>query len=94
MKKVLLASTALVMTAGVAAAQGVELSGYAEIGVKGTEDNFGRSTEVFHHDFDVKITLSGETDNGLTFGATIDLDEASWRQHRPRRQPVVGFRVR
>ena len=75
MKKVLLASTALVMTAGVAAAQGVELSGYAEIGIKGTEDNFGRTATVFHNDFDVKITLSGETDSGLTFGATMDLDE-------------------
>jgi outer membrane protein OmpU len=29
----------------------------------------------FWHDIDVKFTLSGETDNGLTFGATIDLDE-------------------
>jgi outer membrane protein OmpU len=75
MKKVLLASTALVMTAGVAAAQGVELSGYAEIGIKGTEDNWGRTATVFHNDFDVKITLSGETDSGLTFGATMDLDE-------------------
>lgn len=32
------------------------------------------STE-FHSDLDVRFTLSGETDNGLTFGATIDLDE-------------------
>ena len=33
MKKVLLASTALVATSGFAMAQGVELSGYAEIGL-------------------------------------------------------------
>ncbi len=72
MKKVLLASTALAMTAGVASAQGVELSGYAEIGIKDNGDEI-----VFHNDIDVTFTLSGETDNGLTFGATIDLDEVT-----------------
>lgn len=69
MKKVLLASTALAMTAGMAAAE-VSLSGYAEIGIADNDtDTF------FHSDLDVTFTLSGETDNGLTFGATIDLDE-------------------
>ena len=29
----------------------------------------------FFSDLDIRFTLSGETDNGLTFGATIDLDE-------------------
>jgi outer membrane protein OmpU len=70
MKKVLLASTALAMTAGMAAAE-VTLSGYAEIGVA----DRGDGEWVFHDDFDVKFTLSGETDGGLQFGATIDLDE-------------------
>lgn len=70
MKKVLFATTALVATAGVAAAE-VSLSGSAEIGILG-----GDSIDTqFFHDFDVKFTLSGETDNGLTFGATMDLDE-------------------
>ena len=71
MKKVLLASTALAMTAGMAAAD-VSLSGYAEIGVKDNGEEI-----VFHNDFDVKFTLSGETETGLVFGATIDLDEVS-----------------
>ena len=74
MKKVLLASTALVATSGVAAADDnlqVGLSGYAEIGIF---DN-GVTDAQFHSDFDIKFSLSGETDNGLTFGATIDLDE-------------------
>jgi outer membrane protein OmpU len=53
-----------------AAAQGVSLSGYAEIGVKDNDTDV-----VFHHDLDVTFTLSGETDAGLAFGATIDLDE-------------------
>jgi outer membrane protein OmpU len=69
MKKVLLASTALALTAGMAAAE-VTLSGYAEIGVADNGDD-----TRFHSDLDVKFTLSGETDGGLQFGATIDLDE-------------------
>ena len=70
MKKVLLGTTALVMTAGVAAAD-VTFSGYAEIGIF---DNDSDDVQ-FHHDIDVKFSLSGESDNGLSFGATIDLDE-------------------
>ena len=73
MKKVLFATTALVASAGIASAQGVELSGSAEMGIIG-----GSAIETqFHHDIDVKFSMSGETDNGLTFGATIDLDEVS-----------------
>ncbi len=76
MKKVLFATTALVASAGMAAADahtGVSLSGSAEIGIVGGSRY---ADEVqFHSDIDVKFSLSGETDNGLTFGATIDLDE-------------------
>jgi len=70
MKKVLFATTALVASAGIAAAE-VKLSGWGEMGIIG-----GDNIETqFHGDIDVKFSLSGETDNGLTFGATIDLDE-------------------
>ncbi len=70
MKKTLLTTTAIVAFAGAASAE-VSLSGYAEMGIKG-----GSNMETqFHNDIDVKFSLSGETDNGLTFGATIDLDE-------------------
>ncbi|MEZ5911218.1 MAG: porin [Paracoccaceae bacterium] len=72
MKKLLLASTALVGFAGAAAAE-VALSGYAEIGIKG---GTGMETQ-FHNDIDVTFSMSGETDNGLQFGATIDLDEVN-----------------
>lgn len=76
MKKVLFATTALVASAGIASAQGVELSGSAEMGIYGGDRFDGTSIELqFWTDIDVKFTLSGETDNGLTFGATIDLDE-------------------
>ena len=70
MKKVLFATTALVASAGIAAAD-VTLSGWGEMGIIG-----GDNIETqYHGDIDVKFSLSGETDNGLTFGATIDLDE-------------------
>ena len=72
MKKILFATTALVATAGVAAAE-VSLTGFAEMGVV---DGDHLSTAQFHSDIDVTFNLSGEADNGLTFGATIDLDEA------------------
>ncbi|MDJ0824989.1 MAG: porin [Rhodobacter sp.] len=77
MKKVLFATTALVASAGIASAQGVEVTGYAEMGIFGGEDATGASIETqFHTDIDVTFTMSGETDNGLTFGASIDLDES------------------
>lgn len=73
MKKVLFATTALVATAGVASAE-VALSGQAEMGF--IVDSDADEEFQFHTDIDVTFTLSGETDNGLTFGATIDLDES------------------
>ena len=71
MKKVLFATTALVAFAGAAAAE-VSLSGYAEMGIK---DN--GSDIVFHTDIDATFKMSGETDNGLSFGASVDLDEVN-----------------
>lgn len=41
----------------------------------GVVDGDHLSTAQFHTDIDVTFNLSGEADNGLTFGATIDLDE-------------------
>ncbi len=70
MKKILFATTALVATAGIASAE-VALSGYAEMGIWGGDD----VETQFWNDIDVTFTLSGETDGGLAFGATIDLDE-------------------
>jgi len=70
MKNILLTTTALVMTAGVASAE-VAISGYAEMGVLGGSD----IETQFHNDIDVTFKLMGETDMGLSFGATIDLDE-------------------
>ena len=72
MKKVLFATTALVATAGVASAD-VAVSGMAEMGLFGGTGVAG--DPAFFTDIDVTFTMSGETDNGLTFGAAVDLDE-------------------
>ena len=73
MKKLLIASTALVATAGMAAAD-ISMSGYAEIGMR---DGGGTVGVEMHNDMDIGFKLSGASDNGLTFGASIDLDEVS-----------------
>jgi len=76
MKKVLLATTALTFSAGFAAADGhtgVTISGSAEIGIA---DDDSASSVQFVQDIDVTFSFIGETDNGLSFGAAIDLDES------------------
>lgn len=70
MKNILMATTALVATAGIASAD-VSLSGWAEMGMVGGN---GGETE-FHQDIDVSFSMSGETDGGLSFSAGVDLDE-------------------
>ena len=72
MKKVLFASTALVAFSGAAVAD-VTLSGRAEMGIFDSDAVAGTQ---FFTDIDVTFTMSGETDGGLTFGASIDLDES------------------
>jgi outer membrane protein OmpU len=89
MKNILFATTALVAFAGTAAyAQGVEIGGRAEVGIvggtagdgAGVDSTFGTADDTdfatqFHTDVDIDFTLRGEADNGLTFGADLDIDE-------------------
>ncbi len=79
MKKLLLASTALVAMAGAAKAE-VALSGFAEIGIFGSSEGFriGTGGDEFHTDIDVTFSMTGETDTGLTFGASIDQIDAAF----------------
>ena len=71
MKKLLLASTALVLSAGVAAAD-VSLSGDGWMGVqRDTGNNFNLISRAR-----VTFTLSGETDTGLAFGGSFRADNA------------------
>ena len=71
MKAILFATTALVATAGIAAAE-VSLTGSAEMGIMGGDG----IADQFHTDIDVTFGMSGEADNGLSFGASVDLDES------------------
>lgn len=67
MKKLLLASTALVMSAGVAAAD-VALSGDGRMGIVYNNQSTASSKLSFNSRVRVMFTLSGETDGGLAFG--------------------------
>ncbi len=77
MKRVLLATTALGLGAGMASAQdmgmgpSVALSGFAEMGVAGSKDDDAR----FHTDIDVTFKATGTMDSGVTWSADVDLDE-------------------
>jgi len=71
MKKVLFATTALVMTAGVAAAE-VAVSGDGRMGViyDGNDAQFSSRARV-------TFTLTGESDAGLSFGGSFRTDHES-----------------
>lgn len=71
MKKVLFATTALVATAGVASAD-VAITGSAEMGLIGGSE----IDTQFLQSVDVRFAMTGTADNGLQFGATIDLDDS------------------
>jgi outer membrane protein OmpU len=78
MKKVLLATSALVMFAGAASAE-IALSGSARMGIVhfdapffGNPDNSFFSSRVR-----IVFTASGETDGGLSFGASTRADQES-----------------
>jgi outer membrane protein OmpU len=70
MKKVLLTTTALVMTAGVAAAE-VSISGTAGVAAVNSADANARMVTGV----DLNFAASATADNGLTMAATVDLGE-------------------
>ena len=72
MKKVLLASTALLGFAGMAAAD-VTLSGSGRFGLVYTDDGAGTSDTVLSYRMRVNIDASTETDSGVKFGGRIRL---------------------
>lgn len=73
MKKILLASTAIVGFAGMAVAADVKISGKAEMGIMG-----GNDVETqYSQDLDIKFTFSSVTDNGVEFGAYVKLADSS-----------------
>lgn len=72
MKKILLATTMLIGTAGFAAAE-VSVSGNARMGIV---DDGTAAGAVFSSRARVGFALSGETDGGLSFGASFRADNA------------------
>lgn len=75
MKNLLLATTILVGTAGLAAAE-VSLSGSARMGVV-YDDAFDSNELSFNSRARVNFNMSGETDGGLSFGAAFRADNAA-----------------
>ena len=75
MKKLLLASTALVLSAGVAAAE-VRVGGDGRMGIV---QGFGSDDIAFTSRIRISFAASGQTDGGLTFGGSIRADNANTR---------------
>ncbi|NOR32145.1 MAG: porin [Sulfitobacter sp.] len=74
MKKVLFATTALVATAGVAAAD-VTFGGYARFGVQYDDSVAGVSTTNVTSRFRLQIDATAESDAGVTFGARARIQQ-------------------
>lgn len=72
MKKVLLASSILALTAGAASAE-IALSGSARMGL--VYDSISGDTQ-FSSRVRVAFAMSGETDGGLSFGASVRADQS------------------
>ena len=79
MKKLLIASTALVATAGMASAD-ITISGHAAAGIHSALDDKTTTTSTtdvaadgVYSNAGVKFALSGATDNGITFSASVDV---------------------
>lgn len=77
MKSIILATTALVASAGIAAAGEITLNAGANFGVKYMG---GPDTTTVHNELDFGINATGESDGGVAFGASIDLDSNSDEQ--------------
>ncbi|MCW1930888.1 porin [Pararhodobacter zhoushanensis] len=69
MNKILLASTALVLSAGLAHAQAVTITGEGRMGIQYDEAGFGTSEWRQENRLTLNFNVSVEADHGLTFGA-------------------------
>jgi outer membrane protein OmpU len=78
MKKVLLATSALFLTAGVASAE-LTFSGTAAAGVYKNGNGAAAADKVFsvYSGIDINIAASATADNGMTFSATTDMGAGS-----------------
>ena len=78
MKKVLFATTALVATASVAAAD-VTFGGYGRFGILYNDTAAGDSTDVTSR-FRLQIDATAESDAGVTFGARVRIQQNEGQQ--------------
>ncbi len=90
MKKVLFATTALVATASVAAAD-VSFSGYGRFGVLYTDDGVNDSTDLTSR-FRLQIDATAESDAGVTVGGRIRLEGEERDAAAGNRPQVNGVR--
>lgn len=74
MKKILLATSALSLMAGAASAE-IALSGSARMGLTYVDDG-ATTTTAFSSRVRIVFTASGETDTGLSFGASVRNDQS------------------
>lgn len=74
MKKILLATSAVALFAGAAAAE-VAVSGSARMGLTYADDGVDTTT-AFSSRVRIVFTASGETDTGLSFGASMRADQS------------------
>jgi outer membrane protein OmpU len=77
MKKLLLASAALALSAGLASAQGVTVSGDARMGIDYDDTRSGPNVSNWQFTSRARVifTLSGQSDTGLNFGASFRADQ-------------------
>jgi outer membrane protein OmpU len=75
MKKLLFASTALVLVAGAAAAE-VKVTGDGRMGIYYNGDNWNFASRIR-----IKFAASGETDGGLSFGGSVRADNSGSGAH-------------
>jgi hypothetical protein len=73
MRKVLLATTAIVAVAGVAQAE-VSVSGSYEFGYVSVSDDRTSDNDDMYNDHEIKFSFSSTTDSGLSFGAASELE--------------------
>ena len=73
MRKVLLATTALVAVTGVAHAD-VSINGYYDFGYASVSDDRTSDLDDMFNDHEIHISFSSTTDTGLTFGAETEIE--------------------
>ena len=75
MRKVLLASTALVAAAGVSAASAdVNISIFNEFGFVSMSDNTTDDRDSMYHDGEMTFAFSNTSDSGLTYSAHVEME--------------------